>query len=396
MKTPTVIVKITINKFPVPNGKYIAVDDDGVNYTDDIKLGALKKAYMLNYRLGKFTKPDGSHQWRKVDIPNDDSKTTEPKPPAPKKVLNLSAEQTELMSFIHNSYNLKPASLVMNELKWKYLIRSAVRGKNIMMTGQAGCGKTMAAKALVNALDKPDFYFNMGATQDPRSTLIGNTHYNEKDGTYFSESYFVQAIRTPNAVILLDELTRAHPDAWNILMPVLDYGQRYLRLDEKNNSETVKVAEGVTFIATANIGNEYTATRVLDRALMDRFTIIEMDILNNEEEHGLLKYMFPNIENKTLENISQIAHLTRIESKNDNPRIGSGISTRTSVELAGLIYDGFGLLEASEITIYPQYDASGGVDSERTFVKQIIQKFMDDGSDDHLFNEEEVADASKA
>jgi len=45
------------------------------------------------------------------------------------------------------------------------------------MTGPAGCGKTMAAKSLVNALDRPDFYFNLGATQDPRSTLIGNTHF---------------------------------------------------------------------------------------------------------------------------------------------------------------------------------------------------------------------------
>ena len=26
----------------------------------------------------------------------------------------------------------------------------------------------------------------------------------------------------PNAIVLLDELTRGHADAWNILMPVLD------------------------------------------------------------------------------------------------------------------------------------------------------------------------------
>ena len=58
---------------------------------------------------------------------------------------------------------------MMNELKWKYLIRSAVRGKNILMTG-LGCGKTMAAKSLVNALDEPDFYFNMGSTR-PKSYL---------------------------------------------------------------------------------------------------------------------------------------------------------------------------------------------------------------------------------
>ncbi len=94
---------------------------------------------------------------------------------------------------------------MMSELKWKYLIRSAVRGKNIMMTGPAGCGKTMAAKSVVNSLDRPDFYFNLGATQDPRSTLIGNTHFASKKGTYFSMSLFVQAIQTPNAEILIDD-----------------------------------------------------------------------------------------------------------------------------------------------------------------------------------------------
>jgi nitric oxide reductase NorQ protein len=296
----------------------------------------------------------------------------------------------EMLNFIHTSYSLKPQSLVMKELKWKFLIRSAVRGKNIMMTGQAGCGKTMAAKALVNALDRPDYYFNMGATQDPRATLIGNVHFNNDEGTYMAESLFVKAIQTPNAVILLDELTRAHPDAWNILMPVLDQGQRYLRLDEKADQATIKVAEGVTFVATANIGNEYTATRMLDKALLDRFTVIEMDILNQEEEHGLLNYMFPNVDSKTLEDVAAIAHLTRVESANDNPRIESGVSTRTSVELAGLLFDGFSLEDASDITILPQYDSTGGVDSERTFIRQIIQKFISDGSSDELFTEEEM------
>ena len=284
----------------------------------------------------------------------------------------------------------------MSELKWKYLIRSAVRGKNIMMTGQAGCGKTLSAKSLVNALDRPNFYFNLGATQDPRSTLIGNVHYNKKLGTYFSESLFVKAIQTPNAVVLLDELTRAHPDAWNILMTVLDQGQRYLRLDEQDGQATINVADGVTFIATANIGNEYTATRQLDKALMDRFTVIEMDLLNEEEESGLLKYMFPSLDSEILDTVAKIANLTRIESTTESPRIDSGISTRTSVEIAGLLFDGFSLLESADITIYPQYDNSGGVDSERTFVKQIVQKFVSDGSDEELFTEHDMGEANKS
>jgi len=304
--------------------------------------------------------------------------------------VEVDADQAVMMNFIHNdSFKLKPKQLIVNELKWKYLMRSCMRGKNIMMTGAAGCGKTMAAKSIVTALDRPDFYFNLGATQDPRATLIGNTHFNKEDGTYFSEALFVKAIQTPNAVILLDEMSRAHPDAANILMTVLDEGQRYLRLDEADGSPTVKVAEGVCFIATANIGNEYTATRVMDRALMDRFIVIEMDLLDKDQEFNLLKMMFPNVQTDLLDSIASIVHDTRKELKQENPRISTHISTRASVEMASLCYDGFNLLEAAEVTVYPQYDNAGGIDSERTFMKQIVQKYSDDGSSEDLFNIED-------
>ena len=177
-------------------------------------------------------------------------------------------------------------------------------------------------------------------------------------------------------------------------MTVLDYGQRYLRLDEQDTQATIKVAENVTFIATANIGNEYTSTRQLDKALMDRFTIVEMDLLNESEETELLNYMFPNVDSTTLGNVAKIASLTRVEATSDTARIPSGISTRTTVELCGLLYDGFTLEESASVCIYPQYDNTGGVDSERTFVKQIVQKFCDDGSGDDLFNEDEVESAT--
>jgi midasin (ATPase involved in ribosome maturation) len=364
-----------------------AIDASGKDYADYISYQVRRNAGQRNSALKVIELPNGDLKWRSAPMSEFDK--TE-RALVTEEVVNVPSEQQEMLDFIHSSYSLKPRSLVMNELKWKHLIRSAVRGKNIMMTGSSGSGKTMAAKALVKALDRPDYVFNMGATQDPRSTLIGNVQFNPDEGTWLSESLFVKAIQTPDAVILLDELTRAHPDAWNILMPVLDQGQRYLRLDEKEDQATINVAKGVTFIATANIGNEYTATRALDKALLDRFTVIEMDLLNDEEESDLLAYMFPHVQAAILNDVAKIAHLTRIESLNESPRIDNGISTRTSVEIAGLLYDGFSLVEAAEITIYPQYDASGGVDSERTFVKQIVQKFITDGSDEELFTEAEM------
>lgn len=286
--------------------------------------------------------------------------------------------QEDIEKYLAESIDLRPSNLILSDLKWKYLMRSVVRGKNIMMTGPSGCGKTLAVQSVAKALNgRPFFYFNLGATTDPRSSLIGNTHYSKEKGTFVAEAWFCQAIQKENAIIMIDELTRGTSDAWNILITVLDENQRYLRIDERPDTPTIKVAKGVTFIATANIGSEYTATRVLDRAMMDRFTaIVEMEPLSVENELKLINMTYPNLPEVSARAIAEIAGNTRTQVRSDDPKVTTSISSRLTVEMAGLIYDGFSLAEAAEVCIYPFFSDAGGADSERTYMKQLVQKYI--------------------
>ena len=367
------------------NGKYILKDVSGKVRKDIYVRDIMCQHCVDNNQCLEYDTETGRSRRKDISIFND-MLPSEKQMESSNKI-----ESDPILNFIHNeAVGLRPNTLVMPDLKWKYLVRSAMRSKNIMMTGAAGCGKTMAAKKLVEALDRPQFYFNLGATQDPRGTLIGNTHFKKEEGTTFMESLFVKAIQTKDAVILLDELSRAHPEAWNILMTVLDYSQRYLRLDEHENAPTIEVAEGVCFIATANIGTEYTATRAMDRALVDRFIIVEMDTLDKEQESGLLKDLHPGVTQEQADNIAEIASMTRKEIKSDAPRLTNAISTRLSVEMAGLLEDGFTLAESAEVCIYPFFDEDGGVDSERTFMKQVVQKYCGSTENEDIFNAEGV------
>lgn len=366
----------------------LATDDTTVTKVVGITKARMKSAFADNKAVRGYISRTGKLTYRLVEMDEFKKITHSTEDVRAESVNEVFETHEALKAFIHTSgYELKPAGLFMDELKWKYLLRSAVRGRNIMMTGPTGCGKTLAAQSLVRALNRPDFYFNLGATQDPRATLIGNTHFDKTRGTFFSESAFVKAIKTPNSIILLDELSRAHPEAWNILMTVLDAGQRYLRLDEAEGSPVVKVANGVTFIATANIGNEYTSTRVMDRAMMDRFVTIEMDLLDMKSEYDLLKTIYFEADDYSLNALAEIAATTRDLVKTDTSKISTMISTRTNVEAAGLIYDGFTLMEAADIALLPYFSNDGGLDSERVFMKQLIQKYIKSDSKQTLFNE---------
>lgn len=213
------------------------------------------------------------------------------------------------------------------QIEAEYCIES---GSNLLILGATGSGKTVFAKSLAKLYPNKIFHepFNMGAMSDPKISLIGNTLFGDNQ-TLFNESYFVKAITTPNSVIILDELTRAPKDAWNIMMSVLDPNQRFLRIDEKQNTPLIRVADGVSFIATGNVGYEYTATNKLDLAYTDRFSIVYMKYLNYENELKLLKSMFPTAPLDIIKGIVGISEYTRTNS-NEFTR---PISTKMNVEI---------------------------------------------------------------
>lgn len=288
----------------------------------------------------------------------------------------------EMAKMLIAAPRMKPSDFIIDDLKWKYLMWAVLKGKNILLLGPTRCGKTKAAHSIVKALSKSDkfFYFNCGSSQDARALLIGNTFFKKETGTVFNPSQFITAITTENSVILLDELTRGSHDFWNIILPALDTTQRYIRLDESENSSIVTVANGVTFIATANIGTEYTATKVLDKAISARFPVkIEMESLNKQEEFNLLAYLNPKCDNETLsifDSICEIANHTRKQVKKEDSKISTFIPTGAVIEMAELVVDGFDLKEIAEVAIYPDYPTDNGTDSERTYMKQVVQKFL--------------------
>jgi len=303
------------------------------------------------------------------DIGTDDP-TPEEEPP-------VEVEKDTVMSKLRGSVNVPEEFKFADTMTFYTMLRNIFRGKNILITGPSGCGKSSLGKILADITAKEFYSFNFGDTMNPSAKLLGDTKYNKEDGTWFKPSRFVQAIQN-NSFIMLDEVTRDRTgDLANILMPVLD-GQKYLALDESEDSDSVNVSPEAFFFATANIGREYLgASHDLDRAWKDRFTggIYELDYLPKEKEMQLIMIRSPQLDEFNADKITDFAKRVRDLHKADE--LTTAVSTRMCLAVAELVVDGMPLIDALKHTCMPFYPVQGGDDTERVRVVQVIQSMGD-------------------
>lgn len=157
---------------------------------------------------------------------------------------------------------------------------------SFLFLGPTGVGKTESCKALANFLfDSTDNMVRIDMSEYMEkhsvSRLVGAPpgYVGYEEGGYLTEA----VRRKPYSVILLDEIEKAHPDVFNILLQVLDDG----RLTD-SQGRTVDFRNTV-IIMTSNIGSEI---------IQEAFPEADYDALKKGLLDILNKYFKPEFLNR--------------------------------------------------------------------------------------------------
>ena len=258
----------------------------------------------------------------------------------------------------------------MSKNDWDILVRNIKKHINTLIVGPTGTGKTSVVKEVCERMGTKLHIFDMGSMIDPISSLLG-VHRLNKGGSIFDYAKFTKVIQEP-CVILLDELNRGSLACENVLFPCLDDRRKLsIEIAGGEDKREILVHPDVTFIATANVGAEYSGTNSMDRALVNRFFPLELGCIPGDEEAKVLtKRTGISIDSSKI--IVKVAN--NIRSLFKKQEVSVSLSIRETLMVADLISDGWDIGKAMEMVYLPLYEGTKN-EGERSSIYKTISSY---------------------
>lgn len=164
-------------------------------------------------------------------------------------------------------------------------VTAVAMGKNVLLKGPTGTGKTKFAETLSYLFNQPMFSINSSVDLDAES-LMGFKTLAYEDGKQvidFIPGPVTNAM-THGTFLYIDEINMAKPETLPLINGVLDYRRT---VTNPFTNEMITAKEGFNVIAAINEG--YIGTVPLNEALKNRFIVIEVPYIQGDQLKSLIK-----------------------------------------------------------------------------------------------------------